>query len=83
MSKVNWANSDADIEANLKWIEDGGLLQQAEKHRGWKCPNPYCFRSWHGEEKGTPGENHISRSGSTDYFCPGSHKYGADGRPLE
>jgi hypothetical protein len=80
MAPVNWANSDEDIEANLQWIADRHKVAGGPYNR---CPNTYCSREWHGEPKGTPGEGAVHRSGSFGYYCPGSHKYGVDGRPLE
>lgn len=78
MGKVNWANSDEDIEANLNWIEE---RHQVSGRPYNKCPNRYCSREWHGVQVGTPGEGSVVRSGSYDYYCPGSHMFDEKGEP--
>jgi hypothetical protein len=71
--KENWANSDEDIEANLKWIEDRHQICASLYE---KCPHPHCGRGWHGMPEGTPGNRDMnSLYGSHDRYCPGSHTF--------
>lgn len=75
MAKVNWANSDEDIEANLQWIEDRHAV--AGTAYG-SCTNPLCRRPWHGIEIAQVGENALGGYPK----CSGSHMFDSSGNRL-
>jgi hypothetical protein len=79
LAKVNWENDPADVEANIKWLEERYAASSGYPGQGWSpCPNAACRRPWHGEAHEQVGENALGGYAK----CPGSHMFDSSGKRL-